>query len=197
VHPRLRYGDVVARPRRPKSAQEALRARRAVRTLVTPGEAARREAARRRAQLEERARTLVAAWRETSRALDAGGKLEPALYEAVFAVAPEAYYATRDWRRRARAQVMRQPACEVQRDHEQERVEAYHLGGAWPGSEEGARQLLTLCDRCLARARKLRRDLGRAPTREEVLRIDPERPLYDAAVIAVLKARYARPPRAP
>lgn len=185
----------MSRPDRPKSLQETLRARRAARTLVTPGEAARREAARRREELEARARALVDAWRVGGRAVDAGGKLEPALYEAVFAVSPDAYNASRDWARRARAQVARVPACEVPRYHEGTHVEAYHLGGAWPGGEDGERQLLTLCDRCLARARKLRRDLGRLPTRDEVLRIDPDRPLYDPADIAVLKARHSRPLR--
>jgi hypothetical protein len=185
----------MSRPDRPKSLQETLRARRAARTLVTPGEAARREAARRREELETEARRLVGEWSAARRPVDGAGKLSPELYEAVFVVSPEAYYASRDWGRRARAQVARAAGCEVPRYHESGSVEAYHLGRSWPGSENGELELLTLCDRCLARARKLRRDLGRLPTRDELLRIDPDRPLYDAADIAVLKARYARPLR--
>ncbi|MHB1242349.1 MAG: hypothetical protein ACYC1P_02940 [Gaiellaceae bacterium] len=41
------------------------------------------------------------------------------------------------------------------------------------------------------RARKLGRDLGRVPAREEVVELDPLASLYDGSAIGALKAQYA------
>ena len=51
--------------------------------------------------------------------------------------------------------------------------------------------MITLCDGCHRRARKLGRELGRVPRRHEIVALDPGRPLYEPADIAALKAKYA------
>ena len=59
-------------------------------------------------------------------------------------------------------------------------------------SPSNRRDLITLCAGCHRRAEKLGRELGRVPRREELVALDPRRPLYEPADIAALKARYGR-----
>jgi hypothetical protein len=84
------------------------------------------------------------------------------------------------------------PACEVERCRSEAGTGARHLTHATIGAEEPGRDLITLCDGCHRRAEKLGRELGRVPRREEIVRLDPRRPLYEPADIAALKAKYAR-----
>ena len=69
---------------------------------------------------------------------------------------------------------------------------ARHLTHATLGEEEPLRDLITLCDGCHRRAEKLGRELGRVPRRDEIVGLDPRRPLYEPADIAALKAKYAQ-----
>ena len=57
-----------------KSLQDVLRARREATSLLSPAEAAAREAARRREETEAEAASALERWRE-GRSPDAGGKL--------------------------------------------------------------------------------------------------------------------------
>ena len=57
------------------------------------------------------------------------------------------------------------------------------------------RDLITLCGACERRARRLEREAGRLPGREELVALDPEAPLYDETRIAALRSRYSRPLR--
>lgn len=172
-----------------KSLQDVLRARREATSLLSPAEAAEREAARRRDEAEAEAATALARWRE-GRSPDAGGKLSAEAYRALFRLSPAAYTASSHWRRRAKAQLAAAPACEVERCGGPD-ARAWHLTHAALGEEQPGRDLVTLCDGCHRRAEKLGRKLGRLPRRSEIVRIDPAGPLYEPDEIAALKAKYA------
>jgi hypothetical protein len=172
-----------------KSLQDVLRARREVPALLSPAEAAKREAARRQDELEAEAAAALERWRD-GRSPDARGKLAPEVYRVLFRLSPDAYEATGHWARRAKAQLALAPACEVERCGAPTGVRAHLLTHATLGEEEPGRDLITLCDGCHRRARKLGRELGRVPRRDELVRLDPRRPLYEPADIAALKAKY-------
>ncbi len=173
-----------------KSLQDVLRARREAPSLLSPAEAAKREAARRQDELEAEAAAALERWRD-GRSPDARGKLAPEAYRALFRLSPAAYEATGHWARRAKAQLALAPACEVERCRAETGVRAHHLTHARLGEEEPGRDLITLCDGCHRRAQKLGRELGRVPRRDELVGLDPRRPLYEPADIAALKAKYA------
>ncbi len=97
-----------------KSLQDVLRARREAPSLLSPAEAAKREAARRQDELEAEAAAALERWRD-GRSPDARGKLAPEAYSALFRLSPAAYEATGHWARRAKAQLALAPACEVER----------------------------------------------------------------------------------
>ena len=174
-----------------KSLHDVLRARRETTSLLTPAEAAKREAAKRREEIEADALAALERWRD-GRSPDARGKLAPEAYRALFGLSEAAYEASGHWARRAKAQLAAAPACEVERCRAESGVAARHLSQATLGAEEVGRDLITLCDGCHRRAQKLGRELGRVPRREEIVRLDPRRPLYEPADIAALKAKYAR-----
>ena len=170
---------------------DVLRARREAPSLLTPAEAAKREAARRLEEAEATAAAAFERWRD-GRSPDAGGKLSGEAYRALFRLDPAAYEASSHWQRRAKAQLAAAPACEVERCGTDVDVRARHLTHATLGEEEPGRDLITLCEGCLRRAEKLGSELGRVPRRGEIVRLDPTRPLYEPADIAALKAKYAR-----
>jgi hypothetical protein len=172
-----------------RSLQDVLRARREAPSLVTPAEAARREAMRRRESTTAAAVEAVERWRD-GRSPDGTGKLEPEVYAEVFRIAPDAYYASGHWARRARAQLAAAPACEVALCGSTSGVAARHLDHDALGSEQPGRNLITLCAACHRRAEKLGRRLRRVPAREELVALDPRAPLYDPDEIAALKAKY-------
>ena len=169
-----------------KSLHDVLRARREAPSLLSPAAAAQREAARRREEIDADAAGALERWRD-GRSPDARGKLAPETYNALFRLSDEA---TGHWARRAKAQLALAPACEVERCRSETRVSARHLTHARIGAEEPGRDLITLCDGCHRRAQKLGRELGRVPRREEIVGLDPRRPLYEPADIAALKAKY-------
>jgi 5-methylcytosine-specific restriction endonuclease McrA len=169
--------------------QDVLRERRGSARLLSPVEASRREAARRREGVEAEAAEALARWRE-GRSPDGRGKLAPDVYRALFALSSAAYYASGHWSRRVRAQLAQAPACEVVACSSSEAVAVQHLSHAALGEEQAGRDLITLCDGCHRRARKLGQDLGRVPTREELVALDPAAPLYDSSAIAALRAKY-------
>ena len=172
-----------------KSLQDVLRARREAPSLLSPAEAAKREAARRQDELEAEAAAALERWRD-GRSPDARGKLAPETYNALFRLSERAYEATGHWARRAKAQLALAPACQVEGCRSETGVSARHLTHATIGAEEPGRDLITLCDGCHRRAQKLGRVLGRVPRREEIVGLDPRRPLYGPADIAALKAKY-------
>ena len=174
-----------------KSLHDVLRARRQAPTLLTPAEAAQREAARRRDEAEAAAAEALERWRD-GRSPDARGKLEPPAYRALFRLDQAAYGASGHWARRAKAQLALAPACEVARCGSTDTVGARHLTHATLGEEEPGRDLITLCESCHRRAGKLGRELGRVPRRDEIVALDPTRPLYRPDDIAALKAKYGR-----
>ncbi len=172
-----------------KSLQDVLRARREAPSLLTPAEAAKREAVRRREEVEAEATAALERWRD-GRSPDARGKLAPETYRALFGLSRAAYEATGHWARRVKAQLALAPACEVERCRADADVAAHHLTHAALGEEEPGRDLITLCDGCHRRAQKLGRELGRVPPRAQIVRLDPRRPLYEPGDIAALKAKY-------
>ena len=172
-----------------KSLQDVLRARREAPSLLSPAEAANREAARRREEIEAAAAEAFQRWRD-GRSPDGRGKLAPEVYRALFRLSEAAYDESGHWARRAKAQLALAPACEVERCGAAAGVGAHHLTHATLGEEEPGRDLITLCDGCHRRAQKFGRELGRVPRREELVGLDPRRPLYGAADIAALRARY-------
>ena len=188
-----RYVDVVPPPK--KSLQEVLRERRVAAPLLSARELREREAARRRDEVEREAVRLVARWRAERTAVDADGKLDPALYAAVFASSRPAYLASKHWSRRSSAQRRATPACEVVRCAKSDGLLAHHLNHDALGEERAGRDLVTLCERCLRRAVKLEQERGRPGTRAELQALDPDEQLYDAAEIAALKAKHSRPLR--
>jgi hypothetical protein len=174
-----------------RSLQDVLRARREAAPLVTAGEAARREAARRREGVTAAAVEALERFRD-GRSPDGSRKLEPEVYAELFRLSPPAYYASAHWSRRARAQLAAAPACEVAACGATAGAAARHLSHDAIGAEQPGRDLVTLCPACHRRAEKLGRRLGRVPAREELVALDPRAPLYDPDEIAALKAKYAR-----
>mgnify|MGYP000209190558 CR=1 FL=1 len=172
-----------------KSLQDVLRERRGSTPLLSPVEASRREVARKREAVDADAQAAVARWRD-GRSPDGRGKLAPAVYRRIFELSSAAYYASGHWSRRARAQLALAPSCEVAACRSGADPGAHHLTHATLGEEEPGRDLITLCEACHRRVRKLGRDLARVPTREEVVAVDPAAPLYDSSAIAALKAKY-------
>jgi hypothetical protein len=172
-----------------KSLQDVLRARREAPSLLSPAEAAKREAERRRAETETAAAAALERWRD-GRSPDGSGRLAPAVYAGLHRLSPDAYAATGHWSRRSKAQLAAAPACEVTRCGATDGVGAHHLTYATVGEEEPGRDLITLCASCHRRARKLGAELGRVPRREELVALDPTRPLYEPAEIAALKLKY-------
>jgi hypothetical protein len=186
------YVDVVAPPRK-KSLQDVLRERRQTSPLLTARQLREREAARRREELAGDASQLLDRRRRAGTPVDADGKLTPALYQAIFAASPRAYYESRHWSRRSSAQRKATPTCEVGRCGKSEGLRAQHLNHDAIGEERAERDLVTLCERCLRRAVKLEQKRGRPGTRAELRALDPDETLYDAAEIAALKAKHSRP----
>ena len=174
---------------------DVLRERRAAQPLLSVRELQLREAARRREEEEALAQERVERWRLRQKSVDAEGKLAPAIYRLIFARSRPAYYGSRHWSRRSRAQLELTPSCEVGRCGRAVDVRARHLHHDALGEERAGRDLITLCDGCLSRALKREEELGRPGTREELRDLDPRRPLYDATAIAALKAKHARPLR--
>ena len=83
---------------------DVLRARREAPSLLSPAEAAKREAARRREEAEAEAVVALERWRD-GRSPDARGKLATDAYRALFRLSPAAYEASGHWARRAKAQL--------------------------------------------------------------------------------------------
>jgi hypothetical protein len=185
----------VASANRKKSLHDVLRERRAAQPLLSVRELQLREAARRRDEEEALAQERVERWLLRRKSVDAEGKLAPAVYRLIFARSRPAYYGSRHWSRRSRAQLELTPACEVEQCGREVDVRAGHLHYDGLGEERAGRDLITLCDGCFSRARKREEELGRPGTREELRDLDPRRPLYDATAIAALKAKHARPLR--
>jgi hypothetical protein len=186
---------VVGNANRKKSLHDVLRERRAAKPLLSVRELQLREATRRRGEIEALSNERVERWRARGKSVDAEGKLDPAVYRAIFALDRRAYYGSRHWSRRSRAQLGRAPACEVALCGRDADLCVRHLHFDALGGEQPGLDLVTLCEGCLSRALKLERELGRLATRQELEELDPQRPLYDPAAIAALKARHGRPLR--
>jgi hypothetical protein len=184
----------MSRPR-DRSLQEAMRARRQAKPLLTVEELRKREAERAQTALESEAARLVELWRREGTPVDAAGNLEPPLYRAIFALGSGAYHAGRHWARRVKAQLSASPACEVERCGEATELRVHRLSRRAVGEERVGVDLITLCEGCLRRADRRRRSADRALTRAELVQLDPARPLYDRKTIAALKTKYARPLR--
>jgi len=182
----------MAQPKK-KSLQDVLRERRAAAPLLSARELREREAARRREAVEREASRLVVRWRAERTAVDADGKLSPAVYAAVFASSRASYLASKHWSRRTAAQRKAMPSCEVARCGKSEGLHAHHLNHDALGEEIVNRDLMTLCDGCLRRAVKLEQEHGRPATRDELRTLDPERQLFTRAEIAALKEKNSRP----
>lgn len=182
-------------PPRKKSLQDVLRERRAAAPLVSARELRERELTRQREAAEREASELVARWRTARTAVDADGKLAPDVVREVFRLSRPAYFASRHWARRTRAQRALAPACEVARCGGTEGLEPWHVSRDALGAEAPGRDLMTLCEGCLRRAAKLEQERRRLPSREELEALDPERPLFTPAEIAALRAKHARAPR--
>ena len=180
---------------RKKSLHDVLRERRDAKPLLSVRELQLREAARQREEAETLAQERVGRWRLHRKSVDAEGKLVPAVYRAIFARSHRAYYGSRHWSRRSRAQLELTPACEVARCDRTTDLRARHVHYDSLGEEQAGRDLVTLCQGCLSRALKREQELGRPGTREELRDLDPHRPLYDEAAIAALKAKHRRPLR--
>ena len=192
---RCQYVAEVGNADRKKSLHDVLRERRAAKPLLDVRELQLREAARRREEAEATAHELVKRWRVRPKSVDAEGKLPPAVYRGIFARSRRAYYDSRHWSRRSRVQLGLTPFCEVARCGRAVDLRAHHLNHDALGEEQPGRDLITLCDGCLRRAHKLEEELGRPGTREALRDLDPQRPLYEPAEIAALKAKHARPLR--
>jgi hypothetical protein len=187
-----RYVAVVPPPKK-KSLQDVLRERRQAAPLLTAKQLREREATRRREAIASEASQLLDRRRRASTPVDADRKLTTDLYRAVFAASRRAYYESKHWSRRSRAQRTLTPRCEVVRCGSSEELRAYHLNHEALGEELAGRDLVTLCTRCLRRAVKLEQERGRPGARAEIEGLDPGRPLYSAAEIAALKGRLTRP----
>jgi len=185
----------VADANRKKSLHDVLRERRAAKPLLSVRELQLREAARRRDEVEALANERVERWQGRQKSVDAEGKLDPAVYRAIFVLDRRAYYGSRHWSRRSRVQLELTPFCEVARCGRDAGLSARHLTYDALGGEQAGRDLITLCEGCLRRALKREEELGRPATRDELRELDPQRPLYDPAAIAALKAKHGRPLR--
>ena len=174
---------------------DVLRERRAAKPLLSVRELQLREAARQRDETEALAQERVERWRLRQKSVDAEGKLAPAVYRVIFARSRRAYYGSRHWSRRSRAQLELTPFCEVERCNEAVDLRVRHLHYDSLGEEQAGRDLLSLCAGCSSRALKREEELGRPATRDELRDLDPQRPLYDQAAIAALKAKHRRPLR--
>ena len=192
---RGQYVEEVADTNRKKSLHDVMRERRAAKPLLSVRELQLREAARRRDEIDTLANERVERWRVRRKSVDAEGKLDPAVYGAIFALSRPAYYGSRHWSRRSRAQLGLTPFCEVARCGRDAQLRARHLDYDALGGEQAGRDLVTLCGACLGRALKREDELGRPATRDELRELDPQRPLYDPAAIAALKAKHGRPLR--
>lgn len=182
-------------PPRKKSLQDVLRERRQTAPLLTARQLREREATRLREGIAAEASRLLDRRHRAGTPVDADGKLTPALYQAIFAANPRAYYESRHWSRRSTAQRKAAGSCEVARCGSSEGLRAHHLNRDALGEELAGRDLVSLCERCLRRAVKLELEHGRPGTRAELQALDPEETLYDAADIAALKAKHSRPLR--
>ena len=180
---------------RKKSLHDVLRERRAAKPLLSVKELQVREAERRRDEAEALAGERVDRWRQGQQSVDAEGKLAPAVYRAIFARSRPAYYGSRHWSRRSRAQLELTTSCEVERCRRTADLRAVLVQYDAVGEESAGRDLITLCDGCLSRALKREEELGRPGTRDELRALDPQQPLYDQAAIAALKAKHRRPLR--
>ena len=180
---------------RKKSLHDVLRERRDAKPLLSVRELQLREAARQREEAETLAHERVERWRLHRKSVDAEGKLAPAVYRAIFARSRRAYYGSRHWSRRSRAQLELTPACEVDRCNRTADLRAHHVHYDSVGEEQAGRDLVTVCAGCLSRALRREQELGRPGTREELRGLDPNRPLYDEAAIAALKAKHRGPLR--
>jgi hypothetical protein len=185
----------MARRDKGRSLQDVLRERRGAKPLLTVEQLRRRELEREREQTESAAREAIGAWRATGRAVDSAGRLPGPVYREILVLDEAAYQGSRHWARRVRAQRAAAPACEVARCGESADVRVLLLERAAAGEERPGRDLLTVCAGCERRARRLERERGRLPGRDELLALDPAEPLYDAARIATLRSRYGRPLR--
>lgn len=192
---RCQYVEPVGNADRKKSLHDVLRERRAAKPLLSVRELQLREAARRRDEIEALVAERLERWRARAKSVDAEGKLDPAVYRAVFARSRDAYYGSRHWTRRARAQLELAPACEVERCGRDTDLGVRHLHYDALGAERAGSDLITLCEGCTGRARKREQELGRPAAREELRGLDPQAALYDAAAIAALKAKHRRPLR--
>jgi hypothetical protein len=190
-----RYVEVMAPPK--KSLQDVLRARRQAAPLLTARELRDREATRRREEVAQEVSRLLDRRDRARTPVDTDGKLALELYRAIFASSRSAYYESRHWSRRSLAQRKATPACEVVRCGKSEGLRAHHLNHDALGEELAGRDLVTLCERCLRRARKLEQEYGRPATRDELKALDPERLLFTPVEIAALKERIRRPRRHP
>ena len=182
-------------PPKKKSLQDVLRERRQAAPLLTARQLREREAMRMREQIAREASRLLDRRQGAGTRVDAESKLTPALYQAIFADSPSAYYESRHWSRRSVAQKKAAPACEVARCGKAEGLSAHHLNHDAVGEEVAGRDLITLCEGCLRRAVKFEQDRGRSGTRLELEALDPEKPIYDPAAIAALKAKHSGPLR--
>ena len=151
---RVGYVEVMAPPKK-KSLQDVLRARRQAAPLLTARELRDREATRRREEVAREVSRLLDRRHRARTPVDADGKLALELYRAIFASSRSAYYESRHWSRRSLAQRKATPACEVVRCGKSEGLRAHHLNHDALGEELAGRDLVTLCERCLRRARKL------------------------------------------
>ena len=172
-----------------------LRERRAAKPLLSVKELQLREATRRRDEAEALAQERVERWELRQKSVDAEGKLAPEIYRAVFARNRRAYYGSRHWSRRSRAQLELTSFCEVERCGRADELQVRQLHNDAVGEEQAGRDLITLCQGCVTRARKREQELGRPATRDELRHLDPRQPLYDAAAIAALRAKHRRGPR--
>lgn len=185
----------MGREEKGKSLQQVLRERREAKPLLTVEQLRRRELDREREAIEAAAAPAVEAWRATRKAVDAAGRVPVPVYRAIFALDPRSYTASKHWGRRARSQLTAAPSCEVIRCGEIEDVRVLLLDRSAVGAEQPGRDLITLCASCERRAGRLERERARPGTREEIVALDPNRPLYDETRIAALRSRYARPLR--
>jgi len=192
---RCQYVDEVGKAERKKSLHDVLRERRAAKPLLSVRELQLREAVRRRDEADGLANERVERWLERQKSVDAEGKLAPAVYRTIFARSRPAYYGSRHWSRRSRAQLELTPLCEVTRCGRAADLRARHVQYDALGEERAGRDLITLCESCLSRALKLEAELGRPGTRDELRDLDPQRPLYDRAAIAALRTKHRRPLR--
>jgi hypothetical protein len=179
-------------PAKKKSLQDVLRERRRATPLLTTRELREREATRRREEVSQEVSRLLDRRHRARTPVDADGKLTLELYRAIFASSRSAYYESRHWSRRSLAQRKATPACEVARCGKSEGLRAHHLNYDTLGEELVGRDLITLCEACLRRARKLEQEYGRPATRDELKALDPERLLFTPAEIAALKDRIKR-----